>query len=489
VIGATGYVGTRLVPRLLEEGHAVRCLVRSADRLARTGFADRVEVVRGSVADRAVTAEACRGADAVVHLVHSMDGPDFADRDRVAARTVAAAAAAGGVRRIVYLGGLQPPGSGDGVPGANSAHLGSRHEVGEILLAEAVPAAVLQAGIVVGRGSASFEMIRHLAEAVFGGPPVLPLPDRAWNRVQPVAVDDVLYWLVACLRLPPEVNRAFDVGGPDAPSYVELMRGYAREAGLARALTVPVPVAAPRLGARAIQALTPVDRELAGPLLESMAYDLVCRESDLSALVGDPPGGPTPYREAVRRALAEEGAAGAAATDPEGSGPPALTGRHVEEVDAPPEVLWSVVAGLGGDEGWRTVPGAWELRQRLDGLVGGVGLRRGRPERLEPGAPVDWWRVEEVEQGHALALRAETRLPGVARLRMTVEPAGRGASRYTQTVTFRPRGLAGRVYWYAQKPGHDLVFGVMARMVAYEAERRAGQHQRPDRATNLSGPS
>ncbi|MFR9801326.1 SDR family oxidoreductase [Pseudonocardia sp. RS010] len=477
VIGATGYVGTRLVPRLLDEGHPVRCLVRSPDRLARAGFADRVEVVRGSVADPAATGEACRGVDAVVHLVHSMDGPDFADRDRVAARAVAAAAAAGGVRRIVYLGGLQPSAAA-----GNSAHLGSRREVGEILLGAPVPAAVLQAGIVVGHGSASFEMIRHLAETVLGGPPVLPLPDQAWNRVQPIAIDDVLYWLTACLRLPPEVNRAFDVGGPDAPSYVELLRGYAREAGLTRALTVPVPVAAPRLGARAVEALTPVDRELAGPLLESMAYDLVCRESDLSALVGEPPGGPTRYREAVRRALAEEGAAGSAATDPAGSGPPALSGRHVEEVDAPPEVLWSVVAGLGGDEGWRTVPGAWELRQRLDGLIGGVGLRRGRPARLEPGAPVDWWRVEEIERGRLLALRAEARLPGVARLRMTVEPAGRGASRYTQTVTFRPRGLAGRLYWYAQKPGHDLVFGVMARMVVFEAERRAAQPGPPNDA-------
>ncbi|MFC5952314.1 SDR family oxidoreductase [Pseudonocardia lutea] len=485
VIGATGYVGTRLVPRLLAEGHTVRCLVRSPERLARTGFADRVEVVRGSVPDPAATGAACRGADAVVHLVHSMDGPDFADRDRVAARSVAAAAAAGGVRRIVYLGGLQPSGAAAG--GTNSAHLGSRHEVGEILLAGPVPAAVLQAGIVVGRGSASFEMIRHLAETVLGGPPVLPLPDQAWNRVQPIAIDDVLYWITACLRLPPEVNRAFDVGGPEALSYVEQLRGYAREAGLARALTVPVPVAAPRLGARAIEALTPVDRALAGPLLESMAYDLVCHESDLSALVGDPPGGPTPYREAVRRALAEEGPAGPAATDPEGAGPPALTGRHVEEVDAPAEVLWSVVAGLGGDEGWHTVPGAWELRQRLDGLIGGVGLRRGRPARLEPGAAVDWWRVEEVEPGRALALRAEARLPGVARLRMTVEPTRNGGSRYTQTVTFRPRGLAGRVYWYAQKPGHDLVFGVMARMIAFEAERRAPRPAAPNGAVRVAG--
>ncbi|MCF7549245.1 DUF2867 domain-containing protein [Pseudonocardia sp. WMMC193] len=460
VIGATGYVGARLVPRLLGAGATVRCLVRSPEKLARTGFADRVEVIRGDVLE--TVAEACADVDVLYHLVHSMDGPGFAERDRGIAEAVADAAARAGVRRIVYLGGLQP------VDGGNSAHLRSRGEVGEVLLAGPVPAVVLQAGIVVGRGSASFEMIRHVAETVFGGPLALPLPDQAWNRVQPIAIDDVLYWLTAALRLPAGTNRTFDVGGPDVPTYVELLRGYAREAGLARAVTVPVPVAAPRLGARAVGLLTPVDRELAAPLLESMAHELVCREDDLAGLVGEPPGGRTPYPEAVRRALADPGTP----SDLPGSGPPEITGRHVVEVDAPVEDLWAVVAGIGGDEGWHTLPGVWAVRQRLDGLIGGVGLRRGRPRRLEPGAALDWWRVEEVEPGRSLLLRAETRMPGTARLRMTAEPTGPGTSRYTQTVTFRPRGLAGRIYWYAQKPAHDLVFGVTARMIAYHAQGR-----------------
>jgi uncharacterized protein YbjT (DUF2867 family) len=478
-IGATGYVGSRLVPRLLDEGHTVRCLVRSPGRLARTGFAERVESVVGDVSDPVATARACRGAAVVFHLVHSMDGPGFAERDRAIAETVAAAIAAEGVERIVYLGGLQP------ADGGTSAHLRSRGDVGEVLLAGPVPAAVLQAGIVVGRGSASFEMIRHVAETVFGGPLVLPVPDQAWNRVQPIAVADVLYWLTACLRLPARTNRTFDVGGPDASSYVALLRGYARAAGLTRALTLPVPVAAPRLGGRAVGALTPVDRALATPLLESMAHELLCRERDLADLVGEPPGGPTPYAEAVRRTLAEEGPAGPAPTDPAGSGPPELVGRHVREVAAPVEELWGVIAGIGGERGWYTLPGVWELRQRLDGLLGGVGLRRGRPAALAPGDPVDWWRVEEVEPGRSLLLRAETRLPGTARLRMTAEPAGAG-SRYVQTVTFRPRGLAGRVYWQARRPGHDLVFGTMARQVTHAAQARSAQHRRP---TGAAGPA
>ncbi|GAA4555836.1 DUF2867 domain-containing protein [Pseudonocardia xishanensis] len=469
VIGATGYVGSRLVPRLLAEGHTVRCLVRSPDKLSRTGFADRAEVLCGDLTDAAATAAACRGVDAVFHLVHSMDGPDFADRDRVIAETVAAATAESGVGRIVYLGGLRPAGE------ATSEHLRSRTEVGEVLLAGPVPTVVLQAGIVVGRGSASFEMIRHVAETVFGGPLALPLPDQAWNRVQPIAIADVLYWLAASLRLPAATNRAFDVGGPDAPTYVDLLRGYSREAGLAVALTVPVPVSVPRLSARAVGLLTPVGRALAAPLLESMAYELVCREHDLAALVGQPPGGPTPYADAVRLALAEEGPAGGAPTDPAGSGPPELVGEDVEDVAAPAAELWAVIAGIGGDEGWHTVPGVWELRQRLDGLLGGVGLRRGRPARLAPGDPVDWWRVEELDPGRSLVLRAETRMPGVTRLRMTAEPTGAGTSRYTQTVTFRPRGVAGRIYWYAQKPAHDLVFGVTARMIADAARRRSAE--------------
>jgi uncharacterized protein YbjT (DUF2867 family) len=266
VIGGTGYVGARLVPRLLADGHTVRCLVRDPAKLAREAWAPRVEAQVGDVAEPGVSAAACRDVDAVVYLVHSMGGPDFAERDRQAACVVAAAARQAGVRRIVYLGGLRPTGEN-----GTSEHLGSRDEMGRVLLGSGVPTAVLRAGVVVGRGSASFEMVRHFTETVMGGLPVLTVPDQAWNRVQPVAVDDVMHWLAGSLTLPPDVSRTFDVGGPDVLRYLELMTDYAREAGLARPLAVPVPVSVPRLAARAVGLLTPVDRRLAGPLLESIS--------------------------------------------------------------------------------------------------------------------------------------------------------------------------------------------------------------------------
>jgi uncharacterized protein YbjT (DUF2867 family) len=458
VVGATGYIGSRLVPRLLAAGHTVTCLARRPAKLARRPWAGSVEVVRGSMTDTAAVRIACRGADAVFYLVHSMDGPDFADRDRAAAQILVDAAA--GAKRVVYLGGLQPDG------GSNSAHLASRREVGDVLLAGRAPVAVLQAGIVVGAGSASFEMIRHLAEVS----PVLPMPDHAWNRVQPIGIDDVLHHLVAALALPAAFSGAFDVGGPDVLAYRELITQYAEVAGLATRLAVPVPVSAPRTMARAVQALTPVDRHLAGPLIASMAYDLVCHGEPPT---GPPPGGPTTYREAVRRALAGEGAAG---RDGDDLGPAVITGEHVEHVRAPAPVLWDVIGGLGGDTGWYTVPGVWALRGGLDRLLGGVGARRTRPDRLEPGAALDWWRIEEVDPGRRILLRAETKLPGTARLELTAEPDADGST-YRQRVAFTPRGPAGHAYWYAQKPLHDFVFAVMARTVAGVAaqrHRRAG---------------
>jgi hypothetical protein len=359
------------------------------------------------------------------------------------------------VRRIVYLGGLQPP-------GASSEHLASRREVGDLLIAEGPPTAVLQAGIVVGAGSASFEMIGNLARLG----PVLPLPDRAWNSVQPIGIDDALHHLVAALDLPRAVSRSFDIGGPDVLDYRELVAGYAEEAGLRRPLGVPLPVSLPRLTARAAQALMPVDRYLAGPLLESMAHDLVCHDDPPA---GPPPGGPTPYRVAVRRALDGVGAAGRLPTDPPD---PELVDEHVERIDAPVEELWSVIEGMGGDTGWYSVPGVWQLRGALDRLVGGVGARRTRPERLLPGAALDWWRIEEVQPGRLLRLRAEMRLPGTARLELRAEPDGTGC-RYLQRVAFQPDGLLGRAYWAVQLPAHRLVFAVMARTVAAEVVRRA----------------
>jgi uncharacterized protein YbjT (DUF2867 family) len=457
VIGATGYVGARLVPRLLDEGHDVRVLARDARKVAARPWGADVETHVGDVADPTATAAACTGVDAVFYLVHMMDatgGEEFRRRDLEAAESVAAAAADAGVGRIVYLGGLQPRGE------TNSTHLASRHEVGAAFLASGVPTAVLQAGIVVGTGSASYEMLRHLASSS----PVLPMPTEAYHLIQPIAIDDVLYHLVACLDLPPQVHTTFDIGGADVLSYRDMLVGYAAAAGLPL-VGVPVPVGVPRAAAaRAVESVTPVDRYLAGPLLESMAYDLVCHGDPPT---GAPPGGPTSYAEAVRRAIAGEGAAGAMPADPAGF---ELVSERVEHVGAPVDELWAVISGVGGKTGWYTVPGVWELRGKIDRLFGGIGARRTRPDTLEPGAALDWWRVEAVDEGRMLRLRAEAKLPGTARLEMRAEPDGTG-SRYVQRSTFEPIGLPGRLYWYAQLPAHAFVFAVMARTIAGVAEK------------------
>jgi uncharacterized protein YbjT (DUF2867 family) len=440
VIGATGYVGARLVPRLLADGHAVRVLVRDPAKLALLRWAGDVDARTGDVTDPDAVRGACAGVDAVVLLVHSMDGPGFAQRERRAAEVVAAATAAAGVRRTVYLGGLQPEGPG------TSEHLASRRATGEVLLAGPVPTAVLQAGIVVGAGSASFEMIRHLA--VLG--PVLPLPDHAWNLVQPIGVDDLLHHLATAVTLPPAVHGAFDVGGADVLAYRELVTVFAEVAGRVRPLVVPLPVSAPRLTARAVAALTPVGRALAAPLLESMAHDLVAHGDPPT---GTPPGGPVPYAEAVRRALAEEGAAGRVPTDPRR---PAHHLEHTEEVAAPAAALWAVVAA--GDLDRWTVPG---LRTLLGGRAGGP-----RPARLAPGAALGFWRVERVEPGRVLELRADAALPGSLRCVLRVEDAGPDRSRYVQRVSFRPRGPAGVLWWLGARPALDFSFAVLARTVA-----------------------
>ncbi|MDN5858713.1 MAG: SDR family oxidoreductase [Pseudonocardia sp.] len=457
VIGATGYVGARLVPRLLGAGHVVRVLARDARKVAARPWGADVEIHVGDVADPVADADACRGVDAVFYLVHMMDATgraEFRRRDLEAATTLARAAAGAGVGRIVYLGGLQPGG------GANSAHLASRHEVGEAFLASGVPTAVLQAGIVIGSGSASYEMLRHLASSS----PVLPLPAEAYHTIQPIAIDDVLYHLLACLDLPAEVNTAFDIGGADVLTYRDMLVRYAAAAGLPL-VAVPVPVGVPRVAAAlAVESVTPVDRYLAGPLLESMAYDLECRGEPPT---GAPPGGPTTYDEAVRRALAGEGAAAPMPADPTGF---EFVSERIEHVAAPVDALWAVLSGIGGKAGWYTVPGVWELRGKIDQLFGGIGARRARPEKLAPGAALDWWRVEAVEEGRMLRLLAEAKVPGIARLEMRAEPDGR-YSRYVQRTTFEPTGLPGRVYWYAQLPAHAFVFAVMARTIAGVAEK------------------
>ncbi|MET8761983.1 SDR family oxidoreductase [Lentzea sp. NPDC004782] len=471
VTGATGYLGGRLVPRLLAEGHQVRCLVRSPEKLRDVPWAGDVEIVRGDVlGDLDVP---MREVEVVHYLVHSLHSKDFADADRRAAENTALAAERAGVRRIVYLGGLHPRG------GPLSPHLASRKEVGEVFLRSSVPAVVLQAAVIIGSGSASFEMLRYLTERL----PVMVTPRWVHNRIQPIAVRDVLRYLVEATTL--DANRTFDIGGPDVLTYLEMMLRYARVAGLPRRRVLPVPVLTPGLSSHWVNLVTPVPRSIAKPLIESLVHEVVCRENDIRELL---PGENIGYDKAVELALTKvrdadvetrwSGASVPGApseplpSDPDWSGGSVYVDERERATNATPERLWQVVEGIGGERGWYSFPLAWAVRGWLDRLVGGVGLRRGRrdPQRLHVGEALDFWRVEEIERGRLLRLRAEMKVPGQAWLELRVAGTRDGGSTYRQRAVFVPKGLAGHLYWAVVWPFHGVVFGGMVRNIANEAE-------------------
>jgi uncharacterized protein YbjT (DUF2867 family) len=478
ITGATGYIGGRLAPRLVAAGYRVRCLARNAGRLRDVPWADAVEIATGDVRHPDTLRAALDGVDVAYYLVHSLGQRGFEEADRRAARNFAVAASSAGVRRIVYLGGPQVP------DGPASAHLRSRAEVGRILLDGAVPAVVLRAPVIIGSGSASFEMLRYLTERL----PIMVTPRWVHNRIQPIAVRDVLRYLVDAAQLPPDVNRGFDIAGPDVLTYADMMHRYAAVAGLRRRILLPVRVLSPRLSSYWVGLVTPVPNAIARPLVESLIHDAVAHEHDLAAYLPD--RALIGFDEAVRLALAKirdtavetrwSSAAGRDApaeplpSDPAWSGGSRYTDVRVQPVAAPVAALWQVIEGIGGENGWYSFPLAWSVRGWLDTLSGGVGLRRGRrdPHRLYVGEALDFWRVEEVERGTLLRLRAEMRLPGRAWLELRAEPAGDGTrSVFRQRAVFLPRGLAGHAYWAAVAPFHALVFGGMARNIARNAER------------------
>ena len=479
VTGATGYIGGRLAPRLVAAGHRVRCLTRTAGRLRDVPWAGRVEIAEGDLSDPLSLAGAFDGIDVAYYLVHSLGRRDFEAADRAAASAFAAAALAAGVRRVVYLGGPEPP------PGeAPSPHLRSREEVARILLGSGVPTVVLRAAVIVGSGSASFEMLRHLTERL----PVMITPRWVSNRIQPIAVRDVLRYLIEAASLPDGMNRAFDIGGADVLTYGDMMRRYARVAGLPRRVIVPVRPLSPWLSAHWVGVVTPVPNAIARPLVASLVHEAVTRENDIRALV---PFAPIGFDEAVRHALGkirdsevetrwsnalgtDVSSAEPLASDPVWSGGSSYTDVRTRVVAAPQADLWRVIEGVGGENGWYSFPLAWSVRGWLDRLVGGVGLRRGRRDRdrLRVGEALDWWRVEEIVPGELLRLRAEMRVPGRAWLEMRACADGDGRSVYRQRAVFLPRGLAGHAYWKAVVPFHGVVFSGMARNIARGAEAR-----------------
>lgn len=482
VTGASGYVGGRLVPELLAAGWSVRAMARKASRLRDYPWATDVEVVEGDVLDPDSLRPALDGVDVAYYLVHAIgSGSDFESTDRSAAKNFAAAAHSAGVGRIVYLGGLTPEGE------ELSPHLRSREEVGEILLDSGVPTAVLRAAVVLGSGSASFEMLRHLTERL----PVMVTPKWVDVKIQPIAIRDVLRYLVGVAGLPPEVNRRFDIGGADVVTYREMMQGYARVAGLPRRRIFRVPVLSPTLSAHWVGLVTPVPGSLARPLVESLKNTVVAREHDIAKYVADPPDGLLGFQEAIRRALARirdadvsthwsNASVVGSSSDPMPTDPDWARGDlYIDDrrrvVDAPPQALWEVIEGIGGAAGWYSWKLAWRVRGVLDRLWGGPGLRRGRrsPYDLQIGDVVDWWRVEEILDGELLRLRAEMRIPGRAWLDLGIEPDDQGQTVFRQRAIYAPRGLLGRAYWWAVWPFHGFIFGGMQRNIAARAEQVA----------------
>lgn len=478
VIGATGYIGGRLVPRLLEAGYEVRVLARDASRVASLPWGARVETVEGDATDASAVGRAVREVDVLYYLVHSMAaGKGFAEADLRAAQVVSQAAADAGVDRVVYLGGLHPEGV------ELSPHLRSRVEVGETFLASGVPTLVLQAGVVIGSGSASFEMVRHLTEVL----PYMPAPKWVRNRIQPIAVRDVLHYLLGAAHVPADTNRAVDIGGPDVLRYGQMMNGYAVEAGLRQRAIAALPVLTPRLASLWVNLVTPIPAYIARPLVESLQNECVMKDHAIDDLVPPPDDGLTGYREAVRLALgrveedsvetswADAEVLGVPSdplpSDPDWSGRVAFIDERTAHTPAPPEALWRVIEGIGGDNGWYSSPLLWAVRGWMDKAVGGIGLARGRRSRarLGVGDALDFWRVEAIEPGRMLRLRAEMKVPGLAWLELRASPDG-GGSRYDQRAVFFPRGLAGRLYWLAVLPFHGVVFAGMAARITAAAE-------------------
>jgi uncharacterized protein YbjT (DUF2867 family) len=470
--GATGYVGGRMLRKLEDLGRPVRCIVRRPEVLSGRKAA-QTEIVRGDVLEPESLRDAFSGITVAYYLVHSMaaSGP-FAGADRRGAENFARAARESGVRRIIYLGGL---GADDEV----SAHLRSRHEVGRILRESGVPTVEFRASVIIGSGSVSFELVRALVDRV----PVLLLPRWVVSRTQPIAIEDVLAYLLAALDLDLEESTVFEIGGPDRVAYACLMREYARQAGLRRAL-IRVPLATPRVSGFWLTVVTPVYATIGRELIESLRTDTVVCDRSAGEVFSIRPRG---VREAIRRALSNEDREFAetrwsdALSAHRGRtwggvtfGRRAVASRTIR-VDASPARTFAPIQRIGGAAGWYYGNVFWRLRGFLDELVGGVGLRRGRrdPVRLAVGDTLDFWRVEAFEQDRLLRLSSELKTPG--RIWLQLEVAGdECGSTVRQTAIFDPHGLAGLAYWYALYPVHRVIFEGMLRRIGRAASASGG---------------
>jgi uncharacterized protein YbjT (DUF2867 family) len=473
--GATGYIGGRLLKELEARECRVRCLARQPEFL-QARVAAGTEIVAGDVLDPVSLARAMKDVDAAYYLVHSLErGSDFSEKDRQAARNFGEAARAAGVRRVIYLGGL-----GDDRQDL-SAHLRSRHEVGDVLRAGGVPVLEFRASIILGSGSLSFELIRALVERL----PAMIMPRWVNVIAQPIAIQDILSYLLDGLTVPLDGNQTFEIGGTDRMSYEGIMREYARQRGLKR-LMIPVPVLTPRLSSLWLGLVTPLYARVGRLLVDSMRHETVVRDSSALEVFAVRPLG---IREAIAAALRNEDHEFAQTrwSDSFGSTNPRrdwggvrfgnrIVDTRVATVAAPPEAAFAPIERIGGSTGWYFGNALWHLRGWLDLLAGGVGMRRGRrhSQHLLPGDVVDCWRVESIDPPRHLRLVAEMKLPGRAWLEFDVQPASGGVT-LRQTATFDPVGLFGLAYWYALFPLHELVFRGMLRNLGRAAVAVAAQ--------------
>lgn len=463
VTGATGYIGGRLVPRLIDRGDtAVRVLVRGHEPIIGRRWEGMVDVAVGDVLQPESLAPALEDIDTAYYLIHAMGSKgDFAERDKRGADNFGHAAKQAGVKHIVYLGGIQPDDDRLASP-----HLASRAETGRVL-AEHLPTTEFRAGPIIGSGSASFEMVRYLTERL----PAMVAPKWINNKVQPIAVRDILAYLLAA----PDHGPAGVVGvGGEQLTFKAMMHGYASVRGFKRVI-LPVPVLAPKLAARWVGAVTPIPNRLAVPLIEGVIRPLLVKNDKAKELF--PQIEPIGYRKAVELALGKielgdietrwSGAfdVGQSLQFEDSKG----IVREVRRVqaDCSANALYRSFTSLGGEQGYLTFDWAWRLRGMMDKLVGGPGLRRGRrhPSELLPGEAMDFWRVEEVEPDERLTLRAEMKLPGEAWLRWEARKEQAGVF-LEQTAAFRPKGLPGLLYWWSLYPVHLVMFTRMAKAIA-----------------------
>ncbi|MFH1183543.1 MAG: DUF2867 domain-containing protein [Chloroflexota bacterium] len=473
VTGATGYVGGRLVPRLLDAGCRVRCLVREAARLHGRTWHSRVEIVEGNAMEPASLETAFKDVHAAYYLIHGMrGGKPNAEHDLQMARNFIAAADQQGARRVIYLGELVDPAA------RLSPYLRSRHETGTILRQSPIPVTEFRAGMIIGAGSVLFEMIRYLSERE----PVLVCPAWFFSMAQPVAVRDVLDYLVAALKSPESAGKTIEIGGPTRLTYADMLLGYAAERGLKRSL-IRTPFHLPRLSAYWVHMVTPIHWRTVLPLIEGLRANLVVHDDEARRLF--PHIRPLDFKQAVREALGRvlsdvvETSWSDALVNSAGEAQPykfaVEEGMMIERrslvLDVPAAAIFRAYAGVGGARGWLFMDWAWAIRGWMDKAIGGVGIRRGRrhPDDVRSGESLDFWRVEAVEKDRLMRLRAEMRIPGKAWLQFESTPLPHGETLLIQTAYYAPRGLFGFIYWYAMWPFHAFLFDGLIRRIAARA--------------------